>query len=108
MRLQGRFKSMVGFAAKAGKIAFGTAKASAVIKSGRSGLLLIDVSASLRTMKDARNMCEYYGAELIEIEPAGELGRLTGKDILLAAITDRAFSDELIHIYKESSYSMEV
>ena len=101
-------KTMLGFAAKAGKCAFGTAKAAAAVKSGKSDILFIDVSASERTRKDAKNMCDYYGVTLVRIEPPGALGHATGRDVLLAAVTDRAFSDEMILIYKESAKSMEV
>lgn len=109
MKLQGKFETMLGFAAKAGKLGYGSAKCESAIKSGKSGLMLIDEGVSKRTMKDAVAMCDYYEAVLIVISPSGALGHAIGRSgAMMAAVTGEEFSEKLVLLYKQSAESMEV
>ena len=96
-----RFRGMLGFAMRAGKILIGTDLVCSALSKKGSGavvtVLLCD-SASDGTKKKIYNKCEFYAKELREIgiDPT-ELGRLLGKTYspMVLGITDAGFADEI-------------
>ncbi len=96
-----RFKGMLGFAMRAGKVLIGTdLVCSALSKKGNGAVVtvLICDSASDGTKKKIYNKCEFYAKELrvISTDPS-ELGSLLGKTYspMVLGITDAGFADEI-------------
>ncbi|MBO5315561.1 MAG: ribosomal L7Ae/L30e/S12e/Gadd45 family protein [Clostridia bacterium] len=96
-----RFRGMLGFAMRAGKVLIGTDRViSALPDRGEKAvrLVLIANDASEATKKKLAFKCEFYGKEIIVAPLSGEeLGKLLGKLYVpaVAAITDDRFADEL-------------
>ena len=68
--------SLIGFAAHARKLLFGSFSCEKGVRSGKARLILADEGLSARSMKDVHNMCEYYSVPLVVISPEGELARI--------------------------------
>ena len=107
-----RIVRMLGFAARAGRILFGT---DTVCKSlGARGerevrLVLLSKNASDATKRKLGYKCEFYKKPLIVIDMDGEeLGRLLGKSYaaMVIAVNDARFADEIIKA--ESAYREEI
>ncbi len=96
-----RFRGMLGFAMRAGKIIIGTdSVVSALSKSGDKAvrLVLLARDASDGTNKKLTYKCEFYNKEIIVTPLSGEeLGALLGKLYvpMVLAITDDRFAEEL-------------
>ena len=96
-----RFRGMLGFAMRAGKVLIGTDRViSALPDRGEKAvrLVLIANDASEATKKKLTFKCEFYRKEIIVAPLSGEeLGKLLGKLYVPAvvAITDDRFADEL-------------
>ena len=97
-----RFRGMLGFAMRAGKVVIGADQvASALPKKGRDEvkLVLLSVGASNSTKKRITTKCEFYRKELKQIDiDTEELGRMLGKLYAPAvlAITDERFANEIV------------
>lgn len=96
-----RFRGMLGFAMRAGKVLIGTDRViSALPDRGEKAvrLVLLAADASEATKKKLNFKCEFYKKEII-VTPLGgeELGKLLGKLYVPAvvAITDDRFAEEL-------------
>ena len=92
--------SLIGFAARARKLLFGSFSCEKGVRSGKARLILADEGLSARSMKDVHNMCEYYSVPLVVISPEGELARISGK---MAAVTDEQFAEAILKAEKEKS-----
>ena len=104
MRLSDRFFHMAGLAARARKCVFGALACEKAIKNSSAFLVLIDGATAEATKKSFLELCRSYGVEVLIVEPAGELGKKTGKPAgKLFAITDKNFANQLVCIYKEES-----
>ena len=58
--------SLIGFAARARKLLFGSFSCEKGVRSGKARLILADEGLSARSMKDVHNMCEYYSVSFRE------------------------------------------
>lgn len=96
-----RFRGMLGFAMRAGKVIIGADQIVAALPQKRKDdvkLVLLSSSASDGTKRRMTNKCEFYGKKLIQIDiDTEELGRLLGKLYapVVLAITDERFADEI-------------
>jgi ribosomal protein L7Ae-like RNA K-turn-binding protein len=92
---------MMGFAARAGKVIFGTEQICQQLKkkAERVKLVLVAQTASDGTKKKIRTKCEFYGVRAIAlaVTPA-ELGKAVGKTGNLAALAvmDEGFADAMV------------
>lgn len=102
---------MLGFAARAGRIIFGT---DTVCRSlGTDGdravrLVLVANDASDTTKRKLAYKCEYYGKPLMILDiDGGELGERLGKSYqaMVIAINDKGFADEIIKRASEMKVS---
>ena len=94
-----RFRGMLGFAMRAGKVVIGTEQVCvALAKKGRVKLVILSVGTSESTKKKVTVKCEFYGVPVIEVSmDTEELGSLLGKVYAPACvgITDSGFAKEL-------------
>lgn len=83
----------LGLAKKAGKISFGTDLVCENIRNRKTKYVLLVCDASENTKKKIENCCDYYGADLIEINITKEdLGIAIGKyDTACVSINDTNF-----------------
>ena len=89
--------SLVGLAAKAGKVVSGEFATEKAVKSQKAPLVLIAEDASENTKKKFRDMCTYYQVPLYIIGSKEELGRAIGKEYRASlALTDENFSRAVI------------
>jgi ribosomal protein L7Ae-like RNA K-turn-binding protein len=71
--------SLLGLAARAGKIASGEFSVEKAVKSGKAYLVVIAEDASDNTKKMFRNMCEYRDVPLYYYSDKETLGHAIGK-----------------------------
>ena len=95
-----RFRGMLGFAMRAGKVLFGTELICAEMRRRpcRIRLVLLSASASEGTKKKITTKCEFYGLPLMDSGiPSEELGALLGKSFAPAviAVCDDGFAKEI-------------
>lgn len=84
-----RVFSMLGIAAKAGKVASGEYQTEHAVKSHKAFLVIIAEDASENTKKMFQNMCRFQKVELIFYGSREGLGHCIGKDYRSSlAVTD--------------------
>jgi ribosomal protein L7Ae-like RNA K-turn-binding protein len=90
--------SMLGLAAKAGKVASGEFSTEKEVKSGNACLVIVAEDASDNTKKLFRNMCKYYEVPM-------EIGHWIGKAYRASiCILDEGFAKSIV---KKISLNME-
>lgn len=93
---QDRILSMLGLAAKAGKIASGEFATEQAVKSGKAFLVLVSSEASDNTNKKFRNMCSFYQVPMYVYAPKEALGHAIGKQFRASvAVLDEGFAKSL-------------
>lgn len=91
-----RFLSMIGLAARAGKVASGEFSAEKAVKEGKAYLVIISEDASNNTKKQFINTCTYYGVPYVIAYDKDTLGYSIGKQMRSsAAIIDENFAKGL-------------
>ena len=89
--------SMLGLAARAGRIVSGEFTVEKEVKSGRAYLVLIAEDASENTRKKFQNMCEFYEVPMRLSYDRERLGHFIGKDFRASvAILDEGFADNIL------------
>ncbi len=89
--------SMLGLAARAGRIVSGEFTVEKEVKSGRAYLVLIAEDASENTRKKIQNMCEFYEVPMRLCYDRERLGHFIGKDFRASvAILDEGFADNIL------------
>ena len=84
-----RVLSMIGIAAKAGKIASGEFSTEKAVKTGTAYLVITAEEASDNTKKKFKNMSDFYEVPYFEYQTKENLGRAIGKEFRASlAITD--------------------
>lgn len=85
--------SLLGLAAKAGKVVSGEVACENAIRAGKAYLVLTAEDASENTKKNFRDMCTYYEVPFYIIGTKEELGRAIGKEYRATlAMTEENFS----------------
>lgn len=106
MTAKDKMLSMLGLAAKAGKVASGEFSVEKEVKSGRAFLVIVAGDASDNTKKLFRNMCAYYEVPFATFATKEELGHWIGKQHRASiCILDEGFAKSII---KKISQNMEV
>ena len=93
--------SMLGLAAKAGKVASGEFSTEKEVKSGNACLVIVAEDASDNTKKLFRNMCKYYEVPMEICATKEELGKAYRASI---CILDEGFAKSIV---KKISLNME-
>ena len=97
-----RAASLIGLAAKAGKVVSGEENVLNSIRGGKAFAVMISSEASLRSRKTFGDKCSYYRVPLFEWGTKEETGRCIGKDSrTVFCITDRNFGEEIIKLLRE-------
>ena len=96
--------SMIGLAAKAGKLNIGTPLSCDSVRKGKAVLVVLSDEASDNTKKRVTNCCAYYGVELLILHASpDEMGRFSGKRSAVSCI---AVSDSnFVNAIKTASVS---
>ena len=98
--------SMIGLAARAGKVASGEFSTERAVKSSKAHLVIVAQDASDNTRKMFRNMCDYYKVPFCIFGTKEELGHWAGKEQRASiCILDEGFARS---IEKKISLNMEV
>jgi len=98
--------SMIGLAARAGKVVSGEFSTEKAVKSSKAHLVIVAEDASENTRKMFRNMCTYYDVPYQEYGTKDELGHWTGKEMRASiCILDEGFARSVL---KKISLNMEV
>lgn len=81
--------SMLGIAAKSGKIVSGEFSTESAVKSGHAYLVIVSEEASDNTTKHFRDMTDYYRVPMYRYSDKVSLGRCIGKEFRASlAVTD--------------------
>ncbi len=85
--------SLLGLAAKAGRVASGEFTVDKEVKSGRAMLVIVAADASDNTKKKFRNMCDYYKVPIYFYKDKDTLGHAIGKEFRASlAVLDAGFA----------------
>lgn len=88
--------SMLGLAAKAGKIASGEFSTEKSVKSGSAFLVIVSEEASENTKKMFHNMCSFYQVPMHLYASKEALGNAIGKQFRASlAVLDEGFAKSL-------------
>lgn len=91
-----RILSMLGLAAKAGKIASGEFSTEKAVKSGSAFLVIVSEEASKNTKKMFQNMCSFYHVPIYLYASKEALGNAIGKQFRASlAVLDEGFAKSL-------------
>jgi len=91
-----RILSMLGLAAKAGRIASGEFSTEKAVKSGSAFLVVVSEEASENTKKMFRNMCSFYQVPMYLYASKERLGNAIGKQFRASlAVLDEGFAKSL-------------
>ena len=95
--MQNKILSLLGLAAKAGKVQSGEFAAEKAIKSANAYLVIVASDASDNTRKHFRDMCSYRDIPFYIYGTKNELGRCIGKESRASiALTDEGIVKGLI------------
>lgn len=98
-----KIKSLLGFAAKAGKIYSGTDRVLEAVRFGKAELLVLAPDASAQSVKKFKDKASYYGVPLIEVLSAEELSKCIGKvNRVCVAVVDKGFAASILREYEKS------
>ena len=106
MTQKDRVLSMLGMAAKAGKIESGEFSTEKAVKGGRGRLVIVAEDASEKKKKMFTNMCKYYKVPFVVFGTKEELGHWIGKAYRASiCILDEGFAKAVL---KKINLNMEV
>ncbi|MCD8155811.1 MAG: ribosomal L7Ae/L30e/S12e/Gadd45 family protein [Clostridiales bacterium] len=95
--------SLVGLAARAGKVVSGEFSTEKAVKSGKACLVLAAGDASENTKKSFRDMCAYYQVPLYFISDRENLGRAVGKEFRAGlAVQDPGLAQAVVRELEKS------
>ena len=88
--------SMLGLAAKAGKVASGEFSTEKSVKSGRSHMVIVSEEASDNTKKMFTNMCTHYKVPIYLFGTKEKLGHAMGQEFRASlSVEDAGFAKTL-------------
>ena len=89
--------SLLGLAAKAGRVVSGEFATEKAVKAGKARLVLVAGDASDNSKKKFSDMCTYYKVPYFEFGSKEELGHILGKQMRASlAVIDENFSNALL------------
>lgn len=85
--------SLLGIAAKAGKVASGEFQTERAVKSHKAYLAVVAKDASENTRKMFQNMCEYYKVPIVFYGDKESIGHAIGREFRASlAVTDEGLA----------------
>lgn len=104
-----KIRSLIGFAAKAGKVCSGADRVLGAVRYGKAELLILATDASPQSAKRFKDKAGYYGVPLIEVLSSEELSKAIGKtNRMCVAIMDKGFATGILKIIDENNTGLEV
>ena len=98
--------SMIGLAARAGRLVSGEFSTEKAVKSLKAHLVIVAEDSSENTRKMFRNMCAFYQVPYEEFGTKEELGHWVGKEMRASiCILDEGFARSIV---EKISLNMEV
>lgn len=89
--------SMLGLAAKAGKVLSGEFMTEQTVRAGNAYLVIVATDASDNTKKNFHDMCLYYKVPILDYGLKAELGHAIGKEIRASlSVIDEGFAKSII------------
>ena len=89
--------SMIGIAARAGKIASGEFSTEKAVKNAQAYLVIVAADASQNTKKHFSDMCIYRKLPCLEYADKKQLGNCIGKEYRASlAVTDKNLAEAVI------------
>lgn len=96
--------SLLGLAAKAGKVASGGFSTEKAVKEGKGFLVVLAEDASGNTKKKFSNMCRFYEVPLVCLGDKEKLGRAIGKEFRSClAVSDENFVKAILRKLEEGN-----
>lgn len=97
--------TLLGFAAKAGKLSFGTHATEWAITVGKARLIVIAEDISGKTVKEIRFKADKKNIPVLVLEGIGseELSHRVGKSCGIIAVCDTGFADAVNKYFKEET-----
>ena len=90
---QDKILSLLGLAAKAGKLVSGEFMTERAVKSGQACLVVVAADASANTKKMFLNMCSFYHVPIMEYGQKEVLGHAIGRQFRASlAVTDEGLA----------------
>lgn len=95
--MQDRVLSMLGLAAKAGKVASGEFSVEKAVKSNKAYMVIVAEDASDNTKKMFTNMCTFYKVPIAFYGDKELLGRSIGKEMRASiGILEQGFANAIL------------
>lgn len=95
--MQDRIFSLLGLAAKAGRVAAGGFSAEEAVKSRKARLVLVAEDAKSNTVKKFTDKCAFYKIPLRFYGTKETLGHSVGREARAClAVTDRGFAESIL------------
>ena len=102
--MQDRVLSLLGLAAKAGKVVSGGFSAEEDVKSRKARLVIIAEEAQENTSKKFTDKCSHYKIPYRFYSTKEKLGRAVGKQSrAVIAVTDSGFAGNLLKLFEEAA-----
>lgn len=98
-----RALQLLSLAQRAGKVVSGEFKTEECVKTGQARLVIIASDASDNTKKKFRDMCSFYGVEILEYSDRENLGHYIGKEFRASvAVTDEGLASKILVLSSEN------
>ena len=89
--------SMLGLAAKAGRVVSGEFSTEKAVKAQKAYLVIVAEDASANTRKRFKDMCSYYQVPILFMETREILGKVIGKEFRASiAVLDAGFAKAML------------
>ncbi len=100
---QEKAMSLLGIAAKAGRVAGGGFLAEQEVKRGRAALVIVAEDASENTKKKFRNLCGFYKVPICFYQDKDSLGHAVGKEARASlAVLDKGLGGKIEKLIREA------
>lgn len=92
--------SLLGFAAKAGKLSFGTHATTFAIESGKAKLVLAAADISEKSVKELRFKADKQNIKVLILSgiSTADLSKRVGKNCGIVAVNDGGFAEAIMKI----------
>ena len=100
-----KLMSLLGFAARAGKLICGTDLCRDSIRRGSAILTIVASDASANTKKRITDACRYYKSDMcVAMQKSAELSHQVGKigEIMVMSVTDIHFADGISALFYDN------
>lgn len=97
--MNSKIMTLLGFAAKAGKLAFGMDAATFALKGKKSHLIIVAADLSEKSRKEISFFAEKAAIEVLELLENGEaLSYAVGKKCSIISVNDKGFKESILKV----------